>query len=90
MAGGQDPHAHERENVVTRLRLASAPRPSRALPCHVMVTDAPELPGERPGLLLAWDRRESGWVGQVAVGAHGAQGAVVMVLWVEAARLRPV
>jgi hypothetical protein len=69
-----------------RSALADAPRPERVH--HVWVAPSQKHPDMRPypGLLVAWERRDDGWWGQVVMLLP--EGAVV-ASWVPRAQLRP-
>ncbi len=57
----------------------SAPRGGPGRARHVVVD------GRHPGVLMAWSRVPSGWLGEVAY----VEGERLVVAWLDAARLRP-
>jgi hypothetical protein len=59
-------------------------------PRHCWVVGCPDVPGRQPGLLIGWDRSDSGtWRGHVVIGVPVDHGTAVMTLWVNGEYLRP-
>ncbi|WP_432547850.1 hypothetical protein [Kineococcus sp. SYSU DK004] len=106
MAGGGWSAAYQRRYEEARRRgepspFADPPAPAAAPPAaapvlerpggrHCWVQGPPEDPGPFPGLLLAWRRDGTGWLGRVAyVLLDEEQRPVLVDTWVAAEHLRP-
>ena len=77
-----------RDRPIATPGLAPAASPARRR--HCWVQGPPEAPGQHPGLVLDWSKRDGGWMALVAYLVEGDEPSPVLVQqWVSAALLEP-